>query len=133
MLIDGGVAGSPALEYLNSLGVSHVDVMVATHPHADHIGGLVDVLNALQVSEVVTNGEPTTTKIYEQFLDGIAHAKAVYREVKRGDKVALGSLSFEVLSPEGPGGEDLNEGSLVLRLVFGRVTFLLHGRRGPGS
>ena len=133
MLIDGGVAGSPALEYLSIKGIDHIDLMVATHPHADHIGGLVEVLSALKVSEVVTNGQPTTTKTYEDFLDGIAKAKAVYKEVKRGDKLALGSLTFDVLSPEGPGGDDLNEGSLVLRLVYGEVAFLFTGDAGHAA
>jgi competence protein ComEC len=130
MLIDGGVGGSPALEYLSIKGIDHIDLMVATHPHADHIGGLIDVLDALKVSEVVTNGQPTTTKTYENFLDGIAKAKAVYREMKRGDTLTLGSLTFDVLSPEGPGGDDLNEGSLVLRLAYGKVAFLFTGDAG---
>ena len=130
MLIDGGVAGSPALEYLSVKGIDHVDVMVATHPHADHIGGLVEVLGALKVSQVVTNGQSTTTKTYENFLDGIDKAKAVYREVARGDTLTLGSLTFEVLSPTGPGGDDLNQGSLVLRLVYGKVAFLFTGDAG---
>ena len=130
MLIDGGESKSGALDYLRTKGITHIDLMVATHPHADHIGGLVDVLNALPVSEVVTNGAPTTTLTYEHFLDGIANAKAVYKEAKRGDTLVLGSLTFDVLSPEGPGGDDLNEGSLVLRLVFGKVAFLFDGDAG---
>jgi hypothetical protein len=76
---------------------------------------------------VVTNGEPTTTLTYEHFLDAIAGAKAAYKEVKRGDTLTLGGLSLAVLSPEGPGGEDLNDGSIVLRLAYGKVAFLFTG------
>jgi competence protein ComEC len=61
--------------------------MVATHPDADHIGGLVDVLNALPVDEVVTSGYAGNTKTYEQLLYGIAKVKAKYTEVHRGDTV----------------------------------------------
>ena len=130
VLIDGGEAGSGALAYLEDKGIKRVDLMIATHPHADHIGGLVDVLQSLQVDEVITNGEMHTTRTYERFLDAIAGAKAVYAEAKRGDKVAVGSLSFDVLSPAGPGGDDLNQGSLVLRLPYGNVAFLFTGDAG---
>lgn len=126
-LIDGGESGSGVLSYLRAKGVERINLMIATHPHADHIGGLVDVLEALPVDEVVTNGEPTTTLTYEHFLDGIAAAKAAYKEVKRGDTLTLGGLSFAVLSPEGPGGGDLNDGSIVLRLAYGKVAFLSTG------
>jgi len=130
MMIDGGESGSGALAYLQARGITHIDLMVATHPHSDHIGGLVDILDALPVSEVVTNGTPTTTAVYEHFLDGIKKDKAVYKEAKRGDTLTLGSLNFSVLNPTGPGGPDLNDGSLVLRLVYRQVSFLFTGDAG---
>ena len=130
-LIDGGESGSGALAYLQAKGITHIDLMVATHPHADHIGGLVDVLDALPVKEVVTNGVPTTTATYEHFLDGIKKAKAVYKEAKKGDTLKLGSLSFAVLSADTSfASQDLNQTSLVLRLVFGKVSFLFMGDAG---
>ena len=127
MLIDGGERDSGAVAYLQAKGITHIDLMVATHPHSDHIGGLVDALEVLPVSQVVTNGVPTTTHTYERFLEGIANSSATYTEAKRGDKLTLGSLTFDVLSPENAAADDLNNGSLVLRLVFGKVTFLFTG------
>ncbi len=129
-LIDGGESGSGALEYLGSLNIDHIDLMVATHPHSDHIGGLVDVLQALPVAKVVTNGQPHTTSVYEHFLDAIAAAKATYTEVTRGDTLKLGSLTFDVLHPVSPTGDDLNSQSVVLRLAYGKVAFLFTGDAG---
>jgi competence protein ComEC len=127
-LIDGGDSGSGALAYLRAQGVTRVDLLVATHPHADHIGGLVDILENLPVTKVVTNGVSTTTLTYEHFLDAIAAAQATYVEAKRGDKLELGAFSFDVLSPAGSSSDaDLNDGSLVLRLVDGGVAFLFTG------
>lgn len=127
VVIDGGEQRSGELSYLQSKGVSHVDLMIATHPHSDHIGGLVDVLNAIPVAEVVTNGQPHTTSVYEHFLDGITKAKAEYVEAKRGDTLRAGGLTFQVLSPVSAASGDLNNNSLVLRLVVGKVVFLFTG------
>ncbi len=56
VLVDGGERGSGLVAYLRSVGIERPDTLIATHPHADHIGGLVDVLQALPVDAVVTNG-----------------------------------------------------------------------------
>ena len=127
MLIDGGESGSGALAYLRAKGITHIDLMVATHPHTDHIGGLIDILKAMPVAQVVTNGQPTTTKTYERFLGAIKARKAIYKEVKRGATLKLGTLTFQVLNPKSPTGPDLNAQSIVLRLVYGKVSFLFTG------
>jgi competence protein ComEC len=133
MLIDGGEADSGALAYLQAHGIDHVDVMVATHPDKDHIGGLVEVLHALPVAQVVTNGEADTGKTYEGFLGAIEEAEAVPAEVKRGDQLHLGSLTLTVLNPGGSLTGDLDEDSLVLRLAYGKTSFLFTGDAGGGA
>jgi len=130
ILIDGGEARSGVIPYLKQLGITNIDVMVATHPHADHIGGLVEVLGAIPVSKVITNGEPHTTSTYEQFLDAIAAAKAEYVEVRRGDVISVGSINFQALSPVADTNEDMNENSVVLQVTFGKTTILLMGDAG---
>jgi competence protein ComEC len=127
ILIDGGEADTGVVEYLKGLGVNRIDLMVATHPHSDHIGGLVQVLQYMSVAKVVTNGQPNTTSTYENFLDAIASDQVEYVEVKRGDTISAGSLVFTVLNPESNTGDDLNNNSLVLRLVYGNVAFLFEG------
>lgn len=123
-LIDGGEADAGLVPYLQSIGVSRIDLMIATHPHSEHIGGLVQVLQAMPVTTVVANGQVDNTSVYGRFLDAIAAAKAQYLEVKRGDTLTLGSLTFNVLNPVSNTGEDLNNNSVVLRLVYGKVAFL---------
>ena len=63
ILIDGGptAASATVLSYLSSVNVTKIDFMVATHPHADHIGGLIAVLQSLQVNAVLYNGHNYTT------------------------------------------------------------------------
>jgi competence protein ComEC len=127
MLIDGGSAGNGALAYLQKQGIKSIDLMIATHPHEDHIGGLVEVLNTIPVKKVITNGQSNTTSIYEHFLDAITNAKAEYIDVARGDTINLGSITFSVLSPAAIIGDDMNHNSLVLRMNYGTTTFLFMG------
>ncbi len=127
MLIDGGDTDTGVVQYLKSKGVTRLDIVVATHPHADHIGGLVQILQAVPVAKVITNGQPTTTRTYENFLDAIAAARSEYVEVKRGDTLNLGGLSFVVLNPTNIMSDDFNNNSIVLRLVYGTVSFLFEG------
>ena len=78
--------------------------------------------------QVAASGQPHTTNDYSRLLDAIMAAKARYTEVKRGDKLVVGDLTLEVLSPAKtqPTG-DLNNNSVVLRLVYGQISFLFEG------
>lgn len=126
-LIDGGDSGTGLVQYLQNLGIQRIDLMFATHPHADHIGGLVDVLNAMPVAQVVTSGEINTTSVFERFLDGIDRAGAEYVEAKRGDSIPFGNVSFQFLSPAHLSPDNLNNSSLVLKFEIGKTTFLFMG------
>lgn len=126
-LIDGGDSGTGLVQYLQNLGIQRIDLMFATHPHADHIGGLVDVLNAMPVAQVVTSGEINTTSVFERFLDGIDRAGAEYIEAKRGDSIPFGDVIFQVLSPAHLSSDNLNNSSLVLKFKIGKTTFLFMG------
>jgi len=127
VLIDGGEEDSGVVQYLQNLGITHLNLVIATHPNSDHIGGLLQVLNTIPVNEVVTNGVKHTTLTYENFLDAIITSKAEYKEAKRGDTISIGNLKFDVLSPISNNDEDLNNGSLILRLIYGKVSFLFTG------
>ena len=129
-LIDGGDTNTGIVQYLKGVGVQKIDMMIATHPHADHIGGLVQVLKAIPVARVITNGEMHTTITYEHFLDAIASAGAEYAEARRGDLIPLGSITLQVLHPLSPTGSDMNQNSLVLRFSYGKTTFLMMGDAG---
>jgi beta-lactamase superfamily II metal-dependent hydrolase len=132
-LIDGGETDTGVVQYLQSIGIQRIDLVVATHPHSDHIGGLVQVLKAIPVAKVVTNGQAANTSVYEHFLDAIAAAQAEYVEVKRGDVISLGSLNFLVLSPVANTNSDTNENSVVLQFTYGRTTVLMMGDAGKNT
>ncbi len=87
MLIDAGTdeAGETVVDYLNSLNVKTLDYVVATHPDADHIGGMVEVLDTFEVETFIDSGKAHTTKTYENMLNAIEDENVQYIVPKRGD------------------------------------------------
>lgn len=136
VLIDGGPtsAGSAVLGYLNGLSVTHLSLMVATHMHEDHIGGLISVLSsAVQVDEVIINNESYTTQSYAQFMT-LARSHTLVA-AQRGQVYTLTStVNLTVFSPVQPlEFTDQNENSVVMKLRAGQTAFLLEGDASSGA
>jgi len=134
VLVDGG----PSSVVLSKLGQAlpfydrKINLIIATHPHADHVGGLLDVLNNYQVDRVWITGVVHTTPEYLEFLQKIKDKNIPSRDVKAGENQDLGGgASLQVLAPvqslAGQKIEDLNNTSIVLRLDYGPNSILLTG------
>jgi len=127
ILIDGGDKSPGVVAYLNNYVEGALEVMVATHPHADHIGGLIAVLDVFEVKEIWLNGDTSTSKTFREFMSQVNTESASIYEAKRGDLVEAGVLTFLVLHPVKPLVDDTNNNSIVLRLSYGNVVFLFTG------
>ena len=127
MLIDGGEPNTGALEYLQAHGIDHIDIVLLTHHHQDHYGGLTDVLRSIPVDLVITNGDDKDEPLYLEFKAALQASGAKTRVVKSGDKISLGRLTFHVLSPRKLNPSSTNNNSIVMRLPVGRVVFLFTG------
>lgn len=129
MLIDGGprTAGPAVVEYLKSLGISSIDYVVATHPDADHIGGLIDVFAALQVEQFVNSGKEHTTVTYASLLEAVVKEGSSYTEPGAGDNFQLDqSIAVQVLYAN-KYATDNNDASLVMKLKYNDISFMLMG------
>ncbi len=126
VLIDGGGKSQGIVPYLRSYVDDEIEVMIATHPHADHIGGLIEVLAAFNVSEIWHNGDAATSKTYTEFISGIDSEGAEIHVAKLHDTIKSGELSLFVHHPASLEGST-NDDSIVLHLAFGEIDFLFTG------
>src|SRR5512137_2750216 len=137
ILIDAGDAGmgDRVVSDLKALGVRRIDLLVATHPHSDHIGGMQKVLAAFPVGQVLDSGLPHTSSTYEHFLETIEQKNIPYQVAEQGQTYDIDpALTIFVLSPpEDRFGDDLNTNSIVLRISYGTVAFLMAGDMGGES
>jgi beta-lactamase superfamily II metal-dependent hydrolase len=131
ILIDAGEAdqGDRVVSDLQKLGVSTIDLLVATHPHSDHIGGMQKVLAHFTVKKVLDSGMPATSPLYEHFLETVDEKNIPYVVAEQGQTIDLDpSLRILVLSPPKERiGDDLNTNSIVLRISYGTTNLLYTG------
>jgi competence protein ComEC len=129
MLIDAGERdqGEAVASYLEKQGVKTLDYVIGTHPHSDHIGGLEAVIRKFDVQKVLLPEKEHTTKVYERLLDAIADKNLKITLPKPGDNYTLGDASFQIIAPNRDYGDDLNNWSIGLRLVYGKNSFVLCG------
>lgn len=134
VLIDAGDqdSGQTVESYLRSHGVKSLDLVVATHPHSDHIGGLLTVLNDFQVGQVLDSGQVHTTQTYEDFLTLVDQKNIPFAVAERGQTIDLDpAIKIEIFSPPTtPFPSDLNQNSVVLKVTYNKVSFLLAGDAG---
>ena len=136
MLIDAGNAGQDklVLKYLAEYGITTLDYLVATHPHADHIGSMTSVVNAVDsIGTVIMPDKPHTTKTYENLITAIEKKDIPLTIPTPGEVFQWGDASVEVLAPNSATYKDLNEYSIVLRVEFGDTSFLFTGDAGTIS
>jgi len=130
MLIDAGTtnAGSTVSNYLKNLGITTLDIVIATHPHEDHIGGMATVLNNFKVNQFIDSGYPHTTSTYENMLNSIDKKNIPFQTVKTGDIIVFDpAISISVLNPQDSFMNDINANSVVLKLTYGKTSFLFMG------
>ena len=128
ILIDSGDRGAPTVELLHKFGVKQIDLIIATHPHSDHIGEMRDVMRAFKVLEFWDSGFNHPTRTYGDMLQDIKDRGIKFATPKRGDLRKFGEVTVEVLNPsEELPDENPNNASLVVRLTYGSKRFLFTG------
>lgn len=136
MLIDAGNPenGSQIVTYIKGLGHNKIDYLIATHPHADHIGGMEAVIKGLDIGKIYMPKASTNTKTFEDLLTTIQSKGLKINTAKSGVSMfKTGNLSADIIAPVNITGDDLNQYSAVMMLTYGSNKFLFTGDAGNES
>lgn len=126
MLIDAGenMYGKSITEYINNLGYTNIDYLVATHPHADHIGSMAYVVKHNNIGEIYMPKVTTTTKTYENLLTAIADKGLKVKSAKAGMNIIDGNdFSINILAPVTIDEDNLNNCSVILKITYKTIAF----------
>ena len=135
VLIDAGDNDcADALEkYLDDLGVTTLNCVIATHPHEDHIGSMdmifdeFEVVNLLMPNAEVDTDTFDATGDYTRMMEGAREQGTAVTYVKSGDSFSFGELDFLFLAPNATDYNDLNDWSLVTKVTYGSTSMILTG------
>jgi len=131
LLIDAGPKSDKKklLNYLSNLHLEKLDYVIATHPHEDHIGNMSDVIDDYNVLAFYAPKVQSTTKTFEQMVESLKSKNLKINVIKKGtDSINLGeNTKVTIFSPTKDYYEDLNNYSPVIKIEYGKTSFLFTG------
>lgn len=136
MLIDTGdwrQDGEEVIDYLEAHDINRIDHLVATHAHADHIGGHSAVIEHYEterdgIGAAYDSGVASTSQTYERYLDAIEDHDVDLFVVEKGDSLGFGEPEIDFFNPPaGDSDDDLHYNSIALTVEFGEFTYLTTG------
>lgn len=128
MLIDGGNKDDSSLlyTYLKENDISHLDYVIGTHAHEDHIGGLSGALHSATADKVLCPVTSFDSEAFRDFVKTVNGQGLTVTVPQGGDTFPLGAANVEILHCD-PYNENPNNTGLVLRVTYGETSFLFTG------
>ena len=136
MLVDGGnsVDANTIMGYLLSHNITSIDYLIATHPHADHIGGLPAIIDSMDIQNVYMPRKSHTTQTFERLIDSIEQKGLQINDAKSGVSIlSIPGLEIDIIAPVSDNYRELNDFSAVVKITYLSTAFLLMGDAGALS
>lgn len=142
ILIDAGVwspgynsGKSILLPHFKEAGINKLDAVILSHPHADHIGGILDLIDGIPIEAIYNSGFEYESNLYKNYLSFAESKEIELISVRAGDVLSIDpSVLFLVLGPEGGKfNNDPNQHSVTLNLIYGESEFLFTGDAGEAQ
>ncbi len=130
ILVDAGgpSAGPKVSGYLKNLGISRIDHLIFTHPHDDHIGGIVPIMQEFDVIKIYDNGfSHSESDIYKEYISLIKEDLSIYHILRTGTSLIFGDLRLEILNPQPPPTGNHNRDSIVMKVNYGNINVFMAG------
>lgn len=116
--------------YIKKAGITTIDKVIITHPHADHLGGMIGILENFKVGQVYDSGQIGTTALYRQYLAIINKKNIPFTIVTPGTEVIIeNDIKLKIFAPGKPfiTESEINNNSIVAKLVFNQFSMLMTG------
>jgi len=138
ILIDGGEhdQSDTILSLLKEYNIEKIDNVVATHPHADHIGGLLNIIQNVPIGKIYDSGQEHNTQTFENYLDLIESKRIPFSLARENIEIddLDSKVDIKILNPPEPlfvrTGNDINDNSIVLKLTYSNFSILFTGDIG---
>lgn len=133
VLVDSGEAenANHLYQFLREKGIQKLSCIVITHPHTDHAGAMPYLIENIGAEQIImpklTEKNIPTTRSYEKLMESIAKTNSEVKSAIPGEKYSFGDIHFTIYSPVFQEDEELNNMSVVFRLVYGNSSFLFTG------
>ena len=129
LVFDGGdrETSSFVVSYLKKQAVSQVDVMIASHYDADHINGLVGILNVFPIKQVYDANYTTDTRVYLSFKKYIQDHSIPEDVPGMRQSIQVGEATVTFIAPKSYGHSEVNDDSICIRVQFGQTSFVIMG------
>lgn len=131
ILIDGGPFEDSVSTALEHYGVKDIDLVVLSHPHADHVSGLLQVVKNYQVDMVIDSGVSHDSYFYSEFRQTIEERNITYIDAESGESFKIGAdLTVDIVWPEKDLASQsltINDSSVVVRISYGKMRLLFTG------
>jgi len=116
--------------YIKKEGITTIDKVIITHPHADHLGGMPGILDNFKVGHIYDSGKTSTTALYRQYLSAVNKKNIPFTVATPGSEIIIGdNIKLKIFAPDKSllAETEMNNSSIVAKLIYNKFSMLLTG------